>query len=104
MMSTKISGIMYDKARPSAIINVGGVDQLVHKGDGVRTRTAVPEAKRNESRMSFLNLGGGASGGQNGRFDGTGIVFHGPVSGQQHVFPACNRAVGAQTVIFSVVS
>lgn len=36
MVTTKISGIMYDKARPSAIINVGGVDQLVHKGDVVK--------------------------------------------------------------------
>lgn len=36
MVTTKISGIMYDKTRPSAIINVGGVDQLVHKGDVVK--------------------------------------------------------------------
>ncbi len=36
MVATKISGIMYDKARPSAIINVDGADQLVHKGDFVK--------------------------------------------------------------------
>ncbi len=32
---TKISGIMYDPARPSAIVNIGGADYLVHKGDSV---------------------------------------------------------------------
>ncbi len=36
MMSTKISGIMYDSQRPSAIINFGGSDHLVHKGDRVQ--------------------------------------------------------------------
>ena len=36
LMSVKISGIMFDSARPSAIININGVDQLVHKGDIVR--------------------------------------------------------------------
>lgn len=35
IVQTKISGIMYDAARPSAIINIGGTDQLVHKGDVV---------------------------------------------------------------------
>ncbi len=32
---TKISGIMYDSSRPSAIVNIGGTDYLVHKGDNV---------------------------------------------------------------------
>lgn len=36
LMSVKISGIMFDSARPSAIINIGGTDQLVHEGDLVR--------------------------------------------------------------------
>ena len=36
LMSTKISGIMYDSQRPSAIINFGGSDHLVHKGDRVQ--------------------------------------------------------------------
>lgn len=36
LVQTKISGIMYDQARPSAIVNFGGVDQLVHKGDVVK--------------------------------------------------------------------
>lgn len=35
IVQTKISGIMFDAARPSAIINIGGTDQLVHKGDVV---------------------------------------------------------------------
>lgn len=36
LMSTKISGIMYDNVRPSAIVNFGDSDQLVHKGDVVK--------------------------------------------------------------------
>lgn len=36
MMSTKISGIMFDGIRPSAIINFDGTDHLVHKGDKVK--------------------------------------------------------------------
>lgn len=36
LMATKISGIMYDSSRPSAIINIDGTDQLVHKGDRVK--------------------------------------------------------------------
>lgn len=36
LMAVKISGIMFDSSRPSAIVKIGGVDQLVHKGDLVR--------------------------------------------------------------------
>jgi len=36
LMQTKISGIMFDSSRPSAIVNFGGTDQLVHKGDIVK--------------------------------------------------------------------
>lgn len=36
LMATKISGIMYDKVRPSAIVNFGADDQLVHTGDVVK--------------------------------------------------------------------
>ena len=36
LVQTKISGIMFDSARPSAIVNFGGEDQLVHKGDVVK--------------------------------------------------------------------
>lgn len=33
VMSTTISGILYDRYSPSAIINIGGADYLVKKGD-----------------------------------------------------------------------
>ena len=36
VLQTKISGIMYDQNRPSAIVNFGDADQLVHKGDTVK--------------------------------------------------------------------
>ncbi len=33
VMTTKVSGIMYDKDNPSAILNIGGTDYLVRTGD-----------------------------------------------------------------------
>ena len=36
VLQTKVSGIMYDKNRPSAIMNFGEADQLVHKGDTIK--------------------------------------------------------------------
>lgn len=33
LLETKVTGIMYDARRPSAIVNVGGIDQLVRVGD-----------------------------------------------------------------------
>lgn len=36
LVETKISGIMFDSTRPSAIINIAGMDQLVHVGDLVK--------------------------------------------------------------------
>lgn len=36
LVNTKISGIMFDTTRPSAIVNFGGVDHLVHKGDIIK--------------------------------------------------------------------
>ena len=33
VMSTKVSGIMYDKFNPSAILNISGSDYLVRSGD-----------------------------------------------------------------------
>ena len=36
MLDAKVSGIMYDSSRPSAIVKIGGADQLVHKGDVVK--------------------------------------------------------------------
>lgn len=35
VMSTVISGILYDKYSPSAILNIGGTDYLVKKGDSI---------------------------------------------------------------------
>ena len=33
VIKTKVSGIMYDKFNPSAILNIGGADHLVRSGD-----------------------------------------------------------------------
>ena len=45
MMSTKVSGIMFDSVRPSAIINFDGTDHLVHKGDRVKGYTILDITK-----------------------------------------------------------
>lgn len=36
IMSTRVSGILYDKSRPSAVINVNGTDVLVRIGDTIQ--------------------------------------------------------------------
>ena len=56
MVTTKISGIMYDKARPSAIINIGGVDQLVHKGDVVKDYQIIDITKDRVVLKSGTNI------------------------------------------------
>ena len=33
LLNTKVTGILYDKVKPSAIINIEGIDQLVKQGD-----------------------------------------------------------------------
>lgn len=33
LLNTRVTGILYDSVRPSAIVNIDGVDQLVRKGD-----------------------------------------------------------------------
>lgn len=45
LMATKISGIMYDSQRPSAIINFDGTDHLVHKGDRVKGYSVIDITK-----------------------------------------------------------
>jgi len=55
LLQMKISGIMYDSTRPSAIVNIGGTDQLVHKGDlvsgykinDITTKSVVVQYKSN---------------------------------------------------------
>ena len=37
VVSTKVSGIMYDKFNPSAILNIGGSDYLVRTGDVINS-------------------------------------------------------------------
>ena len=54
VVQTKISGIMYDSSRPSAIINVGGADQLVHKGDTFKD-CKVLDITRNSVVIKYKN-------------------------------------------------
>lgn len=35
LLNTKVAGILYDQVRPSAIINIDGIDQLVRAGDSL---------------------------------------------------------------------
>ena len=45
MMSTVVSGILYDKYSPSAIINIDGTDYLVKKGDTISKYKIISIAK-----------------------------------------------------------
>ena len=45
IMSTVVSGILYDKFSPSAILNIDGSDYLVKKGDTVNNYTVLAIAK-----------------------------------------------------------
>ena len=45
IMSTVVSGILYDKFSPSAILNIDGNDYLVKKGDTVNNYTVLAIAK-----------------------------------------------------------
>lgn len=73
MVSTKISGIMYDSQRPSAIINCGGSDHLVHKGDKVQGYQVIDITKDRVVLKYGSNIFR-ATVGQ--ALDGNGVVFN----------------------------
>lgn len=56
IVQTKISGIMFDAARPSAIVNIGGTDQLVHKGDVVNGFSVLDITKKSVTLKYGANV------------------------------------------------
>lgn len=72
LMEIKITGIMYDNVRPSALITIGGIEQLVHKGDVV-TEYKVVDITRNKVVLKYKTNVFEVSAGQTMQFDGVNL-------------------------------
>ena len=56
VVSTKVSGIMYDKYNPSAIINIEGSDYLVRSGDTINGYKVLSIARDNVTVQNGRNI------------------------------------------------
>lgn len=56
VVSTKVSGIMYDKFNPSAILNIGGSDYLVRTGDVINSYKILSIGKENVTVQYGANV------------------------------------------------
>lgn len=56
VMSTKVSGIMYDRFNPSAILNIGGADYLVRTGDVINSYKVLSIAKESVTVQNGANV------------------------------------------------
>lgn len=56
VVGTKVSGIMYDKYNPSAIINIGGSDYLVRSGDVINGYKILSIARDNVTVQHGTNV------------------------------------------------
>ena len=56
VMSTKVSGIMYDNYNPSAILNIGGSDYLVRSGDVINGYKVLSIAKAYVTVQKGVNV------------------------------------------------
>lgn len=56
VMTTKVSGIMYDKFNPSAILNISGSDYLVRAGDVINNYKVLSIAKEHVTVQYGLNV------------------------------------------------
>lgn len=56
VMTTKVSGIMYDKLNPSAILNIGGSDYLVRTGDIINGYKVLSIARQTVTVQNGANI------------------------------------------------
>lgn len=56
VVSTKVSGIMYDRFNPSAILNIGGSDYLVRTGDVINNYKVLSIGKENVTVQNGANV------------------------------------------------
>lgn len=73
VMSTKVSGIMYDRFNPSAILNISGSDYLVRTGDIVNNYKVLSIAREYVTVQNGANI---YKAGVGEMFTGEGINFN----------------------------
>jgi Tfp pilus assembly protein PilP len=73
VMTTKVSGIMYDRYNPSAILNINGSDYLVRTGDIVNGYKILSIAK---DRVTVQNGANVYKAGVGEMFTGNGMNFN----------------------------
>lgn len=56
VVTTKVSGIMYDRYNPSAILNIGGSDYLVRTGDVINNYKVLSIGKENVTVQNGANV------------------------------------------------
>ena len=56
IVTTKVSGIMYDKSNPSAILNIEGADYLVRSGDVINGYKVLAISKNNVTVQKGSNI------------------------------------------------
>ncbi len=56
VVSTKVSGIMFDRFNPSAILNIGGSDYLVRTGDVINNYKVLSIGKENVTVQNGANV------------------------------------------------
>ena len=55
LLSITVSGILYDSVKPSAIINIDGIDHLIHKSDKILDSYYVLDIKADEVNIKYKN-------------------------------------------------
>lgn len=73
VMTTKVSGIMYDRMNPSAILNISGSDYLVRTGDVINNYKVLSIAKENVTVQYGANI---YKAGVGEIFTGEGVNFN----------------------------
>ena len=73
VITTKVSGIMYDKFNPSAILNIGGSDYLVRTGDIINNYKVLSIGKEQVTVQNGVNV---YKAGVGELFTGDGINFN----------------------------
>lgn len=99
LMKVKVGGILYDPGNlSSAILNVGGEDYLVHKGDKIFDFYV----KSIDSQTVTVKCGNNTYTAQIGEIiDGNGTVNTDPVKSARKPFGGSTRSVTTQDVSFS---
>ena len=89
VIGTKVSGIMYDKVNPSAILNISGADYLVRSGDIINGYKVLSIGRDNVTVQFGTNI---YKAGVGELFTGDGINFN-TISNLESKFGGRNNSV-----------